>query len=107
MPQMEALRDSIFKAYPNTVAAIKVDVKGATDLHIVLGGGELFKTAADKRQQMANDVGLMAVRIFGRDSYIKTARLVITKDERNTSDEPADGIVSGINVDSLKKSIGY
>ena len=106
MPQIAQMKDSIFKAYPNTVASITIKVEDKTKINVILGGADLYKSSRDKRQQMANDLGLMAVRIFGKDSYLKTGRLVITKDERNSSEAPADGIVSGINIDSLKKAAG-
>jgi len=102
-PQITAMQDSIFKAYPATVAAIHINVENKTKLRIVLGGEQLYKSTADERQKMANDLGMMAVRIFGKDSYLHTGALVLTKDEHNTSDAPTDGVTSGINIDSLKK----
>ena len=103
MPQIAEMKDSIFKAYPTTVASILIDVDNKTKLNIVLGGEALYKTEADKRQKMANDLGLMAVRIFGKDSYLKTGQLVITKDEKNSLVTPPDGLSVPINIDSLKK----
>lgn len=104
--QITQMQDSIFKAYPASVAAIHIKVEDKTDLNIVLGGQELYKSTPEKRQEMANNIGLMAIHIFGKDSYLRTGKLVLTKDEHNTSDAPADGIISGINIDSLKKSAG-
>jgi hypothetical protein len=45
----------------------------------------------------------MALHLFGKDSYVKKGRLVLTNDLRNTSNTPPDGIVIEINIDSLKK----
>jgi hypothetical protein len=104
MPQIEQMKDSIFAAYPNTVASVRIHVDNKTDISIVLGGEVLRKSPEDKRQQMAGDLGKMTLRIFGKDSYLKTGKLVITKDERNSSDTPADGVSSSINLDSLKKA---
>ena len=103
MPRIAAMRDSIFSAYPANVASVTIKVEDKTNLKIVLGGGELYKFPADKRQFMANDLGLMAMRIFGKDSYLRAGKLIVTKDERNSSESPADGVVSEINIDSLKK----
>ena len=105
MPQEAQMKDSIFKAYPTTVASITIQVLDKTQLNIVLGGARLYAADADKKQQMANDLGLMALRIFGKDSYLKTGRLIITKDERNSSENPPDGITTNINLDSLTKIV--
>ena len=102
--QMTQLKDSIFAAYPTTVACVNMHVAGKTDLNIVLGGAELYKSAAAKKEQMANEIGLMALRIFGKDSYLKNGKLTLTKDERNTSENPADGISANIDLERLKAS---
>jgi len=106
MPQISQMKDSIFKAYPTTVASITIKVEDKTRLNVVLGGAELYKQPADKRQQMGNDLGLMAIRIFGKDSYLKIGKLMVTADERNSSEAPADAITSDINIDSLKNIPG-
>ena len=103
MPQEAQMKDSIFKAYPTTVASIWIHVTDKTQIDIVLGGRKLYATGAAQKQQMANELGFMALRIFGKDSYLKTGKLVITKDEQNSVDNPADGISTNINLDSLTK----
>lgn len=103
MPQEAAMRDSIFSAYPSTVASVHLHVTDKTDLRIVLGGEKLYTSAPEERQKMANNLGGMAVRIFGKDSYLKTGELILTKDERNTLDTPADGISTKINIEAMKK----
>jgi outer membrane protein assembly factor BamA len=103
MPQINQMKDSIFNAYPNSVASVLIKVEDKTELNIVLGGNNLYKSSEDKRQQMANELGMMTVRIFGKDSYLKTGKLTLTKDERNSSITPTDGVSSGINIDSLEK----
>lgn len=101
--EMNNMRDSIFQAYPTTVASISMQVEDKTRLKVVLGGNNLYASANEKKEQMANDLGAMAVRIFGKDSYLKTGILIITKDERNTSLTPADGVSANMDIEAMKK----
>jgi hypothetical protein len=101
MPQIEQMKDSIFNAYP-TVGAITIKVEDKTNLKVVLGDERLYGAAAEARQKEANELGLMAIRIFGKDSHLRAGALIVTKDMKNNSEKPADGIVTPINIDSLK-----
>ena len=103
LPYESAMRDSIFSAYPTTVASIHLHATDKTDLRIVLGGQKLYTSAQEERQKMADDLGRMAIRIFGKDSYLKTGVLILTKNEQNTLDTPADGISTKINIEALRK----
>jgi hypothetical protein len=103
LQQKADLRDSIFAAYPTTVASITIELKTETELNVILGGDQLYKSTPTQQQKMAGEVGSMALRIFGKDNYLKTGKLTLTKDERNLSTEPADGVSTNINLDSLKK----
>ncbi len=105
MPQITQMKDSIFKAYPTTVASIWMNVLDKTDLKIVLGGKRLYATQDAEKQKMAADMGTMAWRIFGKDSYLKKGTLVFTKDEQNTVDTPADAVTVPINMDAAKNIV--
>jgi hypothetical protein len=66
----------------------------------------MYALSDDERQKEAVAVGAMALRIFGEGNFLKTGRLVFTKDVKNTLDAPADGLVSDMKIDSLKKASG-
>jgi len=104
-PQIEQMRDSLFHNYPTTVASITIKVEDKTDLKVVLGGQTLYAKAAENKAKMAEEVGYMAARIFGKDSYLRTGSLIITKDERNVAVAPPDGIATPIDLEGIKKSV--
>lgn len=101
MAKMDEMKDSIFKAYP-TVAAVTMNVQNETLLIITLGDKHLYKATDAGKQKTAIDLGLMTLRIFGNDNSFNKGKLIVTPNERNDKAEPEDGIVTMINIDSLK-----
>jgi|GEM_PF-1137544 len=104
MAGIQQMKDSVFAQYPN-VASIYVDVKERTDLVVVFGDAVLYQASDEKKTQIANSVGMMALRLFGKDNQLEKGRLIITKDAKNSTENPTDGIVEKINIDSLKKIV--
>jgi hypothetical protein len=104
MAHMTQLQDSINTHYP-TAQGIHINPEDRENLIVVLGDLTLYPASADVKQREATDIGKMAVSIFGKDSYLRKGKLVVTKDIHNTSNEPADGITVNINIDSLKKAL--
>jgi len=102
MAQMQQLQDSLFAAYPGKVGAIHINPEGRENLIVVLGAPAFYGTTADEKQKQALEIGAMALRIFGKDNYLKTGKLVITQDTHNTANDPADGIITDMKIDSLK-----
>jgi len=45
--------------------------------------------------------------MFGKDSGIEEEKLIITPNERNDQAEPADGVVTIFNIDSLERTISH
>jgi len=82
-----------------------MNVRDKTDLKVVLGGKRLFATPQAQKEQMAGELGQMAWRIFGKDSYLKKGTAVFTKDEQNTVETPADAISVPIDMDAAKKAV--
>jgi len=103
MAHMTQLQDSINRYYP-TAEAIHINPEDRENLIVVLGDTRLYAAPEDVKQHEATDIGRMAIGIWGKDGYLKKGKLVVTKDTHNTSNEPADGITVGINIDSLKKA---
>ncbi len=90
MPQMQMLRDSIFNTYA-TVGAIKMKVENGSHLHLVLGDAKLYAATTQDQQKEADDIAKLALRIFGKESSLRTGKLIVTKNERNEDEQPKDG----------------
>jgi hypothetical protein len=106
MAYMQQLQDSVFAAYPEKIGAVHINPEGRENLIVVLGAPGMYALSEDERQKEAVAVGAMSLRIFGDGNLLKTGRLVFTKDVKNTVDAPADGLVSDMKIDSLKKAFG-
>jgi hypothetical protein len=106
MAYMQQLQDSVFAAYPGKIGAVHINPEDRENLILVLGAPGMYALSDDERQKEAVAVGAMALRIFGEGNFLKTGRLVFTKDVKNTLDAPADGLVSDMKIDSLKKASG-
>ena len=102
--QKEQLQAEIFKKFPAT-ESISIQIGRSTDFTVVLGNKQLYKVSDAKKQQVANELGLMTIRIFGKDNGFSDAKLVLTNDGRNESFTPADGITMPINIDSLNNAV--
>lgn len=98
MPQIEQMKDSVFNTYP-TVGAITIKVENRSFLKVVLGDANLYKAGPEVKQKEANELGLMASRIFGKGNELRTGTLIVTKDVKNSSEQPADGIATPINIE--------
>lgn len=101
MEQMTVMKDSIFSAYPS-VAGITINVQNGDLLVITLGSGKLAAASEAERRKIAGELGAMTLRLFGKDSGIEKEKLIITPNEHNTEAEPADGLVTHFNIDSLE-----
>lgn len=104
MVQIQQLKDTVFKSYP-TVASIFVDVAERKDLVVVLGDAKLYKMPIDAQQHEANEIGILTLRLFGKDNSLEKGKLIVTKDLKNSKENPDDGIIIPINIDSLKKVV--
>lgn len=97
------MKDSIFKTYPN-VASVTIEVKDNKTLDVTLGDVQLFKATDIKRQQVANELGQMALRIFPKNTEIEKGEIVISDDEKSTVIDRSNAKIVAINIDSLRKS---
>ncbi|HXS37560.1 MAG TPA: hypothetical protein VN721_12730 [Flavipsychrobacter sp.] len=102
MPYIQQMKDTIFAGYP-TVAGVTIDVQESTMLEVVLKDASLYnKTDAD-RQKVATSIGMMALRIFGKDNKLERGELLVSKDMPSGEIIPDDAKKTNINIDSLKK----
>lgn len=103
MAEMAQMRDSVFKSYPS-VAAVTINVQDNKRILFTFGSRKLAAASEAQRQQMAAALGAMTLRMFGKDSGIEEEKLIITPNERNDQAEPADGVVTTFNIDSLERT---
>ena len=102
-PSQEMLRDSLFRNYP-TIASISLGVEGRSDLTVTIGDPVLYAASDDKKKKEADEIGHMALRIFGKDNFLEKGKLVISKDQKNKKIDPPDGITIPIDIEGMKKA---
>ena len=105
MQYEEQMKDSIFKYYP-TVASITIKVKERSEIDVILGSAQMFEKTDAERQQTANEMGMMALRLFPKDNNLDRGQLFVSKDEKSMDVNLAEAKTSKINIDSLRKAKG-
>lgn len=103
MKTMAIMKDSIFAAYP-TVAGVLIHVENDNDLVITLGSQDLYAQDDVKRQAVANEMGAMALRIFGKDNKLEHGKILVTQNEANQEPSPANALVSQMDFVTLKRA---
>ena len=102
MTKMAEMKDSIFAAYP-TVAAVTINIENDNELVIALGSQDLYTQDEVKRQAVANEMGAMAIRLFGKDNKLEHGKILVTQNEMNQEPSPAGALVSQMDFVTLKK----
>ncbi len=103
MKTMAQLKDSIWAAYP-TVAAVLVNVENDNNLVITLGSQDLYAQDELKRQAVADNIGAMAIRLFGKDNKLEHGKILVTQNEANQEAAPANALVSQMDFVTLKRA---
>lgn len=102
MQYNEQMKDSIFKAYP-TVNSVTIEEEDGAVLKVTLGDAHLFSASPADRQKVANEIGMMALRIFPKDNNIDKGQLLVSKDEKSVEVNASQAQKCDINIDSLRK----
>lgn len=97
MAGMNQMKDSVFQMIPTT-AAVTINVRDNRLLIVTLGDASLYQASEAQRQKTATELGALARRIFGKDSKLEKARLIVTANETNQQAEPADGLSTEITL---------
>lgn len=99
------LQDSISHIFP-TYEALHIDVNDDyTNIIVVLGDKKFYTASQELKGKKADELGRMILRIYGKGNDLKKGMLVVTMDTRNTSNTPADGIKTPINLEQLNKEV--
>ncbi len=77
-----------------------------TAILVVDGDLSFYDANPEVKAKKAEDLGKMILRFAGKENKLETGTLVVTKDTRNTVDDPKDGISVPIPIAALKKA-GY
>lgn len=77
-----------------------------TSILVVDGDLSFYDATPEVKTQKAEELGKMILRFYGKDNKLETGTLTVTRDTRNTIDEPKDGISIPIPIAALKKA-GY
>lgn len=98
------VQDSLINVLPNWQALkIKVDDNN-THMKVVVGDASFYTVSPDVKKQKADDLAKMVLRIYGQGNHLEKGELIVTKDVKNTSENPADGISIPMDFDGIKKS---
>jgi hypothetical protein len=104
MEQIHRLQDSVSHDIPG-VTAIDIKVAEQTQLKVIIGNPSFYNMDAATRQKAAVRLGEQAMLVFGADNGVKSGKLIITRESRNSAwdKDPADGEVMDMKLDSLKE----
>lgn len=76
-----------------------------TEITVVVGDPKFYEASAEEKNKKAEELGRMIARIYGSENYLDKGNLIVTKDVNNTSNAPADGIKTPIDVAKAKKEV--
>lgn len=100
------VQDSLVNVIP-TWQALKVKIEdNRTEMKIIIGDPAFYALSPEEKAKKANEVAQMVLRIYGKGNYLEKGKLIVTKNARNTEEEPADGISTPLDFEGLKKQ-GY
>jgi hypothetical protein len=99
------IQDSLNSVLP-TWQALKIKVEDDhSTMNIVVGDATFYNASDDEKKKKAIELGQMVERIYGKGNYLEKGNLIVTKDVRNTSERPADGITIPIDFKVLNKEM--
>jgi len=104
MEQIHQLQDSVARIVPGA-GAVDIKVVGQTELKVIVSAPAFCAESPDKIKMAALKTGEKAMLVFGPDNAIKTGKLILTKENRQSAwdKDPADGIVTDMKIDSLRE----
>ncbi len=99
MEQVNNYNDSIPVVIPG-IATIQTRIDDNEHMRLILGSSSLYKASEEQLQQYAVNAGAIALRVLGKD--ITTGTLIITQQQVNHTENPSDGRLIDMKIDSLK-----
>ena len=102
MEEVHKFEDGIPAIIPSA-ATVQTRIEKNVDLKLIVGAPKFYDASPVEMRQAAVNAGQLALATFGTD--IEQGVLIITKDMKNHLENPADGIILDMHVDSLKAVI--
>ncbi len=100
------IQDSLNTVLP-TWQALKIKVEdNKTEMNIVVGDATFYNASPEEKLKKADELGRMVLRIYGKGNYLEKGRLIVTKDVKNNSENPPDGIPVPLDFAGMKKAMG-
>jgi hypothetical protein len=99
MEEVHKFEDGIPAIIP-TAASVQTRIEKNVDLKLIVGDPKFYNASPAEMRQAAINAGQLALATFGKD--IEKGVLIITKDLKNHPQNPADGIITDMKIDSLK-----
>ena len=100
------IQDSLATVLPNWKTETVFINEDRTRINIIVTDVTMYDAPADKKQQKAEELAKLLLRIFGKDHFFEEGDLILTKDPGNNSPTPADGVSVPMPISALKKA-GY
>lgn len=102
MEEVHKFEDGIPAIIP-TAASVQTRIEKNVDLKLIVGAPKFYDASPAEMKQAAIKAGQLALATFGTD--LEKGVLIITKDLKNHPENPADGIITDMKLDSLKAAI--
>ncbi len=97
------LEDSMVNIFP-TYESLHIELNDdETEITVVVGDLKFYPTSAEEKSKKAEELGKLIVRVYGTENYLNKGTLIATKDRNNTSNTPADGIATPIELKKMKE----
>lgn len=103
MVNIHVMEDTLFKTYP-TVNRLTVEVKEFSEVIVTLGDKELYNATDEKRQQVAEEIGIISVHLFEENNYLEKGKVIYTDNE--TSLDVSNKKESNMHLEKYLKAGG-
>jgi hypothetical protein len=102
MEEVHLFEDKIPTLIPSA-ATVQTRIERNRDMKLIVGAPKFYEASPAEMQQVAVNAGQLALATFG--TGIEKGVLIITKDLKNHVENPADGIITDMKIDSLKAAM--
>jgi len=103
LPKIARVQDTVLKLYANT-SQVTVGVKERTKLNVIVWDDKLYNGTDLQRQQRANEVGALALTVFGKDNNLENGHFAVVKSTEKLTPDTSVEKKCNINIDSIKKA---
>lgn len=88
-PMEEAMKDSIFKAYPG-INYTQIRVLEHSDVTVFIGDKDYFNTTDERREELVKHLAEMTVYYFEENNYLDDGKVIFVPNETTvpTDDDP-------------------